>query len=182
MTNNKALQIFLLALFVLGFILVIIGGGISGNAVGSPISLSMQIILPESSRMIEPGGELLINTRIFKAGDDEIKDILLETYAEDPTGKTFSKSTQTFAIGTQVNIVDSIYIPIDAPLGKYTVKERVEYSPEVNASASAEFLVIEKGELKKTNLVFAGIAIIITILLLIVILLIVIYKKIKERE
>jgi len=76
--------------------------------------------------------------------------------------------------------VETISIPFDSSLGTYVIKERIEYRG-ANVSASSEFLVVEGKDLEKSNLIFAGIVIIITIFLLIFILLIAIYKKLGKN-
>ena len=145
-------------------------------------SLSTSMSIPYQGEITDQGGSVLLNVRIFKIGNDKRVDATLDLSITNPNGEIITKSVETFAIETQVNIVKSVHLPINSKPGTYIASALVSYGNDINSTAVREFNMDYKKGFGTQTLTFIIISLIVTIVLLVFVVILVIHNRSKIME
>ena len=150
---------------------------INNDSSEKDIHIRLNINFPNGIK-VAPGETIITNINVIKLGNLEVIDLTLESQVDGPNNITIDRGMETFAIGTQTNIIKTIYIPNNAPEGIYTLKITELSDTGKNSTSFARFNVIKETVIKNNILIFIGITIAITFFL-ILLFIILNYKKLK---
>lgn len=133
--------------------------------------------IPEDSKVVEPGGEVLAKINLYNLGEIKRADVLIEYIIKDMEGNIITSEKETLAVETRVNFMRTIKIPEDVKYGTYILYIKVTYNGET-AIASMEFSV---GEVEKPFLTGENISIFIIILIIIVLIFLLVELKMLKK-
>jgi len=120
-------------------------------------NIAVNIEIPASYLVVNPGDSMYVNLKLFKIGDSERNDYYIKVYVADEDNKVVLEKTREIAVDNEATTVVNFNLPENIMPGNYKIVVNVDNEKK----ASSEF-VIEK---KEANISSIAIYAIITIFL-----------------
>ncbi len=112
---------------------------------GFSSALSFTVDVPKEYARVAPGEEVYFEIKVLYPENLVRKDLILEYSLLDEEGEVIARSDTLRAIETQLSLLDSVVVPLNAGFGLYNVRVRISDYEGLSEEASASFDVLRKG-------------------------------------